>query len=1049
MTLDIPASDIAIHELSSVIPPFAEVFAQAIGADCCAIFAYAEDQQSTIALFRYGYEEALLEAHEWTDPLSPRQIAAEEYILETRKPLIRASHEDFEQYPLINPGQEQLEGRLCDVTIPLLWDDHVQGVANLWRRFDKRNFTDEEVQTLLDLGQLAAMTIVFGRQCEQERLQRDRIQTMLEAANISVSGVSIDQVLPNLARAIRTSTQADVCSLYIYAEQQDEILAAYQDGLREDESQMFEDSRNVPVQAVPAERYLRHSLEPYVVRDPESDLASDSLFAQFVREQGISEILLLPIVWQAELIGVVYCWNREQERSFSHSAIETGEAIARQAGGVISRSRLEAAINHQAMESEALLRIGQAVMSSESLPPVLDEIAASLAQLISFDYAYVGMLTEDEKSIRVIREWGHDYDPIRGSRIPLNASVSGAAVRERRLIRSARIIDDPRSWRKVPYGEPITSVIVAPLQYDNRVLGTMMLGRRTPWPFTAREEHLLTLLSQHAAIAIDRVQSREELVRRAERQAYLARIGDLLVASENPVEVLSQIAELTSGVIADGVVIGLAGWKYGSIHWVADSFNDSEIAARLHRGLNALDMDALRERLENVLVSNREQLIQVSSIWNEHRFLREFVDSIDVKHMLALPLYQQERAPGTMILLSRSERTPFQSADIEMGRIVAQRIGDALERQTIKRNHEALLRTSEAFHAQSDISELVRTIAVELEQILPCDQLIIADLKRDQGMLQTQVYRKHGKEATGREFFPMDEGVCGEALKRRQPIMDNTSDLRDSTVYGNRSEQFFYRAEGESALVTPLIVEHDVVGVLFMNRTGHFRFTSSDFETFLLFAGLASAALDRTTLEQHNRELYRASTEVLAAVVDAKDPTTLEHSRHVATYSRELATLMELSPDEIEQIELAGLLHDIGKLGIPDRILRKPGRLTAEEFELIKTHPDRGAKILEWHPALKDLIPMIRHHHESYDGRGYPSGLEGEETPIGASIICVADAFDTITSQRTYQQRRSVEAALEELERCAGRQFHPELVRRFVARVRADRSIVFSAEGCS
>jgi HD-GYP domain-containing protein (c-di-GMP phosphodiesterase class II) len=163
----------------------------------------------------------------------------------------------------------------------------------------------------------------------------------------------------------------------------------------------------------------------------------------------------------------------------------------------------------------------------------------------------------------------------------------------------------------------------------------------------------------------------------------------------------------------------------------------------------------------------------------------------------------------------------------------------------------------------------------------------------------------------------------------------------------------------------------------------------------------------------------------------------------VAAYSRELAMIMDLPQEHVERIELAGLLHDIGKLGIPDRVLQKPGRLTDDEFALIKTHPDRGARILSRHPVLEDLIPMVRHHHEAYDGNGYPAGLTGKETPIGASIICIADAFDTMTSQRSYQRRRSVDAALDELQCRAGTQFHPVLVQRFVERLKADRSIVF------
>jgi putative nucleotidyltransferase with HDIG domain len=1038
------ASDIAFRELSAVLPQFAEILAHAIQATSCAIFAYSEDQLSTTALFRYGYANQGLEAHRWTDSLSPRENPAEAHVLETRQPLIRAKDADFQQYPLLNPGQERLEGRLTDLTIPLIWADHVQGVACLWRTLDPVPFCEEEIQTVLDLGQLAAMTIVFARQYEMERLQHQRLEMLLHAADVSASGRGLDHVLQVLARSIRTATEADVCSLYVYDEDQKEALAAYQDGLRAEEQAVFVASQYVPVGEVPAELKVQRTLGPLLVRDFERDLAHGSALSRYAISQNISEILILPIAWQSEAVGVVYCWYRKYDRRFSEPAIRTAEAIAQQAGGVVSRTRLEATIQRQTSESEALLRIGQSVMASETLEPVLDEIASALEDLIPFDYAYAGMLTADQLSIRVVREWGTDYQPILDSLIPVEASVSGTAVRDGRLLTSHSVGSDRRAWRNIPSGEPIQAVMVAPLTYDNHVLGTMLLARRSPRAFSAREEQLFTLLSQHAAVAIDRVQSRDELLRRVERQSFLARVGDLLVASDDPEHVLQDIAELAAGVVADGVVIGIAGWEYGAIKWVADAFSNHEMAEFLRNGLHNFDAEPLRDQLQNALVSNQEFSLSVSGESSEQQCLQGFLKSGGVTKIQVLPLYQQERAPGLMILLSRSTSPPFQEQDIELGRIVAHRIGEAIDRQLIKRNHEALLRTSEALHGQSDIDELIRTISIELERILPCDQLIIADVDRPQSMLHTKVYRKNGVEAPGREYFPMDEGMCGEALETRQPIMDNLADLRGTSVYGDRTEQAFYRNEGESALVTPLVVENEVIGVVFMNRTGHFRFSAIDFETFLLFAGLASAALDRTTLEQHYRELYRASTEVLTAVVDAKDPTTLEHSRHVAVYSRELAELMELAPEEVDRIELAGLLHDIGKLGIPDRILQEPGRLSKEEFELIKTHPDWGARILSWHPALENLIPLVRHHHEAYDGRGYPDGLEGNEVPIGAAIIGVADAFDTMTSERTYQAQRSVEEGLAELWRRAGTQFHPELVRRFVAKVSQDHSLVFT-----
>jgi putative nucleotidyltransferase with HDIG domain len=140
----------------------------------------------------------------------------------------------------------------------------------------------------------------------------------------------------------------------------------------------------------------------------------------------------------------------------------------------------------------------------------------------------------------------------------------------------------------------------------------------------------------------------------------------------------------------------------------------------------------------------------------------------------------------------------------------------------------------------------------------------------------------------------------------------------------------------------------------------------------------------------------------------------------------------------VEEIRLAALLHDIGKVGIPEVILNKSGPLDAAEWETMKTHTELGAKILEPLKPMSRIRDMVRHHHEFYDGTGYPIRLEGEQIPYGARVIAIADAYDTITSERAYKKARTIEDALAELERCAANQFDPEIVRVFVEVMRRE-----------
>ncbi len=169
----------------------------------------------------------------------------------------------------------------------------------------------------------------------------------------------------------------------------------------------------------------------------------------------------------------------------------------------------------------------------------------------------------------------------------------------------------------------------------------------------------------------------------------------------------------------------------------------------------------------------------------------------------------------------------------------------------------------------------------------------------------------------------------------------------------------------------------------------------------------------------------------LAATVDARDPYTYGHSERVAYISETIGRAIGLSMDELVNLHAAALLHDIGKVGVPDSILTKPGRLTEDEWRVMGRHPVEGARIVGHVTELAALVPMIRHHHEWYDGTGYPDRLKGEDIPLGARIISIADAYDTMTTQRPYRDTVSEEEALEELRRCSGTQFDLELVRAF------------------
>ncbi len=195
---------------------------------------------------------------------------------------------------------------------------------------------------------------------------------------------------------------------------------------------------------------------------------------------------------------------------------------------------------------------------------------------------------------------------------------------------------------------------------------------------------------------------------------------------------------------------------------------------------------------------------------------------------------------------------------------------------------------------------------------------------------------------------------------------------------------------------------------------------------FLIPLVLARYAFTKYT---ETRELFYGTVSALSQAIDAKDGFTRGHADRVSRIAGAVAREMGLNERDIEQIELAGLLHDIGKIGVDDRILMKPSRLEPDEQELMRRHPMYGASILEPSAALRPLVPLVLSHHENYDGSGYPEGRKGEEIPLGSRIIIVADAYEAMTSDRIYRKAPGHDRAVDQLNKYKGIQFDPKVVR--------------------
>lgn len=239
--------------------------------------------------------------------------------------------------------------------------------------------------------------------------------------------------------------------------------------------------------------------------------------------------------------------------------------------------------------------------------------------------------------------------------------------------------------------------------------------------------------------------------------------------------------------------------------------------------------------------------------------------------------------------------------------------------------------------------------------------------------------------------------------------------------------------EGFLSLVSvPIVTKGEVVGALTVGAKRVASFTKEDLSALGYLGTQIGVALENSRLVSDLKELFISVVKSLSSAIDAKSPWTAGHSERVTKYALRIGNELGLSQKELKDIELAGLLHDIGKIGTYEAILDKPGKLTDEEFAIVKKHPAKGAELLEHIKQLKGVIPGVRNHHEFYNGTGYPDGLKGEAIPLMARILTVADSYDAMKADRPYRSGLTEELVLQEFRKCSGTQFDPKVVEAFL-----------------
>lgn len=365
---------------------------------------------------------------------------------------------------------------------------------------------------------------------------------------------------------------------------------------------------------------------------------------------------------------------------------------------------------------------------------------------------------------------------------------------------------------------------------------------------------------------------------------------------------------------------------------------------------------------------------------------------------------------------------------------------EGLRRMAFDRNHMprageqlfALLRAGHHFVNTQGEDQLLDAVLNDAVSVLEAQRgaIVLAESDGADPKMRLRALAVGQGEATGRFHY---------SKKLTTRCFASGVSLLYSTLTGDEETKVTQSiADGAMASVMCVLLRtpRKRLGVLHLDR-GFLQnpFTEDDLHLADALAAHVSAAIEAAQLLRRQKEQFLKTVSVLAQAVELRDDYTGNHTQRVTRYATMLAEKLELTDDQIELIKIGGPLHDIGKIGIDDAILRKPGKLTAEEYANMQTHTTKGAEILASVPEMEPIIPIVRSHHERWDGTGYPDRLVGDEIPLLARIVAVADAFDAMTSNRPYHENKKGKPpawAFGEVERQLGRQFDPHVGRAFI-----------------
>jgi HD-GYP domain-containing protein (c-di-GMP phosphodiesterase class II) len=430
----------------------------------------------------------------------------------------------------------------------------------------------------------------------------------------------------------------------------------------------------------------------------------------------------------------------------------------------------------------------------------------------------------------------------------------------------------------------------------------------------------------------------------------------------------------------------------------------------------------------------------------DRRYSERFSSGIGrmTKNIICVPMKVSGKIIGVVEVLNKKDKKPLTKVDLALLKSLAAQVAVLIDNAHLLEKYKVKIKKLQVMEEVGMIlnstlneKEIRRRAMEAATRLMDAETGSLLLIEHEKGELFCEAAPGKKTGVVSERRLKIGEGIAGWVAKTGRPVICNDVDY-DPRYLKMADERSGFRTR--NMICTPVRIKGKVIGVLqALNKKKGGLFTKWDLDEFNTLANQVAIAIDNANLYKEMKETFLSTAEALADTMEARDAYTGGHTKRVLEYSSLIGEELSLKEGEMENLKLAAVLHDIGKIGVEDRILRKDAKLTEEEDKAMRMHTIIGPRIVENIKPLRSIAPSIRHHHETYDGRGYPDLLKGKDIPIMARIISVADTFDAMTTDRPYRKGLPKEVALRELKDHAGIQFDAKVVDAFIRAFRGGK----------